>query len=138
MCCEDGTNCKGSGCCAGHGSENKHIPNNDRGYAPGWCGVHVIQYQKPDPSTDSYSLEVSVRDANGVEIGSTNGKVGPTASVTSLLPLTFEVQTGGVDADPVSFQYADESWDSNNQDTYHCSVGAYDSGSRQMDCGFTC
>tara|TARA_R110002003_G_scaffold534_20_gene20340 strand:+ start:5851 stop:6291 length:441 start_codon:yes stop_codon:yes gene_type:complete len=109
---------------------------DDKGYRPGWCGVHVIQYQKPDPSKDQYSLEVTaLNDANENKIGEFK-KGGPTASVTSKLPLTLEIKTGGVDADPVRFAYGSQSWDSN--DKGRCSVGAYDNGKRQMDCGFTC
>ncbi|CAO2652646.1 Nn.00g009290.m01.CDS01 [Neocucurbitaria sp. VM-36] len=119
----------------GGGGLNSDAPNNDKGYRPGWCGVHVIQYQKPDPSKDSYSLEASLNDANENQIGSI-GKVGPTISLTSKLPLTLEIKTGGVDADPVSFAYGSQSWDSN--DKARCSVGSYDNGKREMDCGFTC
>ena len=119
----------------GGGSLDSNGPTNDRGYASGWCGVHVIQYQKPDPSKDSYSLEASLNDANENQIGAI-GKVGPTISLTSKLPLTLETKTGAVDADPVSFAYGGQSWDSN--DSGRCEVGAYDSGARQMDCGFTC
>jgi hypothetical protein len=120
----------------GGGQFDSNAPVNSRGYSPGWCGVHVIQYQKPDPSKDSYSLEVTtLNDANENSIGSFT-KGGPTASVTSKLPLTLEIKTGGVDADPVSFAYGDQSWNSN--DKARCSVGKYDNGKRQMDCGFTC
>jgi hypothetical protein len=118
------------------GQFDSNAPNNDHGYAPGWCGVHVIQYQKPDPSKDAYSLEVPrLNDANEAQIGNFN-KGGPTASVTSKLPLTLEIKTGGVDADPVSFAYGGQTWDSN--DKGRCSVGKYDNGKRQIDCGFTC
>lgn len=109
-------------------------PVDDRGFAPGWCVAHVTQYQKPDPSVDSYGLEVKIYDNNQAEIGST-ARGGPAASVMSKLPYTLEVSTGNVDDDAVSFAYAGDSWDSNNS---RCKVGAYDSGSRQMDCGFTC
>jgi hypothetical protein len=40
-----------------------------------------------------------------------------------------------VDADPVSFAYGGDVWTSEDE---RCSVGAYDSGKREMDCGFTC
>lgn len=97
--------------------------------------MHVTQYQKPDPSKDAYSLEVAhINDANENSIGNF-AKGGPTASVTSKLPWTLEIKTGGVDADPVTFAYGGDSWSS---DTARCSVGAYDNGKREMDCGFTC
>ncbi|KAH7079682.1 hypothetical protein FB567DRAFT_449403 [Paraphoma chrysanthemicola] len=120
----------------GGGNLDSNAPNNSKGYRPGWCGVHVIQYQKPDPSKDQYSLEVTaLNDANENKIGEFK-KGGPTASVTSKLPLTLEIKTGGVDADAVRFAYGSQSWDSN--DKSRCSVGKYDNGKRQMDCGFTC
>lgn len=120
----------------GGGELDSNGPENDKGFAPGWCGVHVVQFQKPDPFKDSYSLEVTaVNDNNENKIGST-GKGGPTASVTSKLPWTIEIKTGGVDADPVSFAYGGDSWNSN--DKARCSVGKYDNGKREMDCGFTC
>lgn len=110
-------------------------PINDKGYAPGQCGIHVIQYQKPDPAKDSYALEIThLNDNNEAKIGGTE-KVGPSVSLTSKLPWTVEIKTGGVDADPVSFAYGGDAWDSNDS---RCSVGAYDNGKREMDCGFTC
>lgn len=120
----------------GGGGLDSNGPVNDRGYAPGWCGVHVIQHQKPDPSKDSYSLEAYINDNNENKIGGTDKAGGPSLSLTSKLPYTLEIHTGGVDADPVSFAYAGQSWDSN--DSSRCKVGAYDSGARQMDCGFSC
>jgi hypothetical protein len=89
----------------GGGDLDSNALNNEKGYRPGWCGVHVIQYQKPDPSKDQYSLETSLNDANENKIGGTSGKVDPSLSLTSKLPLTLEIKTGGVDADPVSFAY---------------------------------
>jgi len=110
-------------------------PLDPKGYAPGACGVHVTQYQKPDPSKDQYSLAVPhINDANENSIGSF-AKGGPTASVTSKLPLTLEIRTGGVDADPVMFAYGADSWSSGDA---RCSVGKYDGGKREMDCGFSC
>lgn len=106
-------------------------------YAPGWCTTHVVQYQKPDPATDPYTLDVSLFDGAGTPIGAITGAISSTA-LTSLLPYTFDVGTENVDSDPVTFAYAGDSWDSNDSTNHQCSVGAYDSGSRQIDCGFTC
>jgi hypothetical protein len=120
----------------GGGNLDSNGPTNAQGYRPGQCGIHITQYQKPNPAKDSYSLEAVLKDANDNVIGGTlNGKVGPTLSLTSKLPLTVEIKTGGVDADPVTFAYGGQSWTSNDK---QCSVGAYDSGNRDMDCGFTC
>lgn len=120
----------------GGGGLDSNAPNNDKGYRPGWCGVHVIQYQKPNPAKDQYSLEITaLNDANENKIGGV-GKSGPNVSLMSKLPLTVEIKTGGVDADPVRFAYGSQAWDSN--DSKRCSVGKYDNGKREMDCGFTC
>jgi hypothetical protein len=110
-------------------------PVNDRGYRPGWCGVHVTQYQKPDPSKDGYALEARIMDANQNEIGNSGGKQGARLSFASKLPQAFVVNSRAVDADPLDFEYNGAKWDSNSKD---CKVGVYDKGKRQMDCGFTC
>jgi len=121
----------------GRGGEglDSNAPNNDRGYRAGWCGIHVTQYQKPDAAS-SYAIEIPhLNDANENKIGSI-GKSGPSVSLTSKLPLTVEIKTGAVDDDPIRFAYGNQFWDSN--DSTRCSVGAYDSGRREMDCGFNC
>ena len=69
-------------------------------------------------------------------IGGTIGKAGPKVDFGSKLPITLGIYTGAVDADPVKFAYDKQNWDSN--DKSRCSVGAYDNGKREMDCGFTC
>jgi hypothetical protein len=59
---------------------------------------------------------------------------GQGVDVDSALPLVLVVTAENIDSDPVKFAYGAQSWDSNSQ----CSVGGYDSGKREMDCGFTC
>lgn len=121
----------------GGGGLDSNGPTNSRGYAPGLCGLHVTQFQKPDPSKDTYSLEVKLYDANENLIGWVDKGAGnDRATLMSNLPQTVELFTGAVDADPVRFSYGAQSWDSN--DGARCKVGAYDSGDRDMDCGFTC
>jgi hypothetical protein len=102
------------------------------------CAFHVTQYQKPDPSKDSYKFDVIIKDANGNEIGSVYGAVatGP-IEVKSSLPLPLIVTAGNVDADAVLFSYGDQNWGSNDQ-PHHCNFGKYDSGNRDGDCGFAC
>ena len=113
-------------------------------YAPGWCGVHVTQYQKNKGASNSpsgnseYRLDVALKDAlqdavGGVTLLSLPG--GTFSDIDSQLPNAFGVEVGAIDTEPVRFQYAGQAWDSNSA---QCSVGGYDSGSRQMDCGFTC
>jgi hypothetical protein len=113
-------------------------PTNERGFAPGWCGVHVTQYQKPNPAKDQYSLAAKVFDANQNEIGNSGGKQGANLKFGSKLPLWFLVNSQAVDKDPIKFEYDGQFWDSNDKDQHHCSVGAYDNGKREIDCGFTC
>ena len=60
---------------------------------------------------------------------------GQGVDVDSALPAVLIVTAENVDSDPVQFAYNGASWDSN---AAQCSVGGYDSGSRNMDCGFTC
>lgn len=97
----------------------------------------MVQYQKPDPDTDPYKLDVYVFDAKGTPVGTVQGVVTSTI-VTGSLPYTLDVGAGAVDSDPVTFAYAGQTWDSNDSTVHQCMVGAYDGGSRQMDCGFTC
>ncbi|KAK5171137.1 uncharacterized protein LTR77_004281 [Saxophila tyrrhenica] len=108
------------------------------GYLSGWCTAHVIQYQKEDPAVDSYQLEVKIYDANENEIGSTDGMVSSAEPIalSSVLPWTLVIGTGSIDDHPVTFAYGDQSWDSNNQE-HSSNFGAYDSGSRNGDTGFT-
>lgn len=35
--------------------------------------MHVIQYQKPNPATDNYWLDIKIYDAGGFAIGEVNG-----------------------------------------------------------------
>lgn len=123
-----------------HLDSYRNNPPHWGSYSPGWCGVHVIQYQKPDPATDNYSLDVTIKDAAGITIGSIEGADAPAGKgvdVTSALRYVLVVTAQNVDDDAVLFAYSDQSWGSNDQE-HHCDFGAYDSGSRQGDCGFSC
>ena len=113
-------------------------------YASGWCGVHVTQYQKNEgPSSSSsgnseYRLDVTLKDAlqdvvGGVTLLSLPG--GIFSGIDSQLPAVFEVEVGANDDEPVQFQYAGQAWASSGS---QCGVGSFDSGSRQIDCGFNC
>lgn len=118
------------------GGLDSNAPENGKGYRPGTCSVHVKQFQKPDPSKDDYALEISsVTDANQKKIGG-RGKGGKDVVLKTKLPETISFWTGGVDKDPIRFQYGKDKWTSN--DEKRCKVGKYDSGDREMDCTFTC
>ncbi|KAI0132943.1 hypothetical protein BJ170DRAFT_730966 [Xylariales sp. AK1849] len=112
-------------------------------YVPGWCGVHVTQYQKnegPGGNTADYRFDVTLYDANQEEIGSASlldVPSGQTRGVDSALPFVFEITAGNVDNDAVLMAYAGQNFGSNDQE-HHCNFGKYDSGSRNGDCGFSC
>lgn len=119
---------------------------NANAYAPGWCGVHVVQYQKNEGppgtngGTNNYRLDVYIYDNDQNEIGriekadaSPPGGLG----VTSKLPYVLIVTPGAVDDDPVTFKYAAQSW-AYADVAHHCNFGGYENGNREGDCGFTC
>lgn len=116
----------------------------DLGYVPGRCGVHVIQYQIPEGPNNFYSIEAAIKDANGNLIFGDLAKTTATNSIgiPSFLPyqlIVTAVLPGSVpdtDAEPLKFAYGSDFW--NSDDTTRCSVGGYDSGARNMDCGFAC
>lgn len=114
------------------------IPDGDGGYAPGQCGIHIIQYQKPVPGVDPYSLEISIKDANGDEVGKKSKTAVPEniLSVTSKLPHTVDIATGEEDHQGLVVAYGEDIWSTDTEEV--CSVGKYDNGNREMDCGFAC
>lgn len=118
------------------------IPLVQKRYAAGWCGVHVTQHQKnePDNPSGNYKLDISIKDASGAGIGGVGGADAPAGQgvgVTSQLPAVLIVTTGNVDDDAVLFDYNGAHWGSNDQQ-HSCNFGAYDTGKREGDCGFTC
>jgi hypothetical protein len=120
----------------GGGTElDSNVPT-PKGYAPGQCGIHVTQYQKPDPSKDPYSYDAKIFDANQNEIGNTGGKQpGPILVVNSKLPMGLTITARAVDTDALHFGYDGVMWDGVAPS---CSVGKFDNGKRVMDCGFNC
>ena len=122
-------------------------------YAPGWCGMHVIQYQKNEPDGPNkdgseYLFDVTIKDANDVEIplyncngcGTTARFVAPNGvpqTIESELPFNMQLTAGPVDDSAVLFNYNGQAWGSNDQD-HHSNFGAYDNGKREGDTGFTC
>ena len=119
-------------------------PTLAKRFASGWCGVHVVQYQKnegpantPNGNAD-YRLDVALYDALQDSMGGVtdiDAPGGQFENVESQLPFVFGVEVGAQDADPVRFQYNGQAWDST---AGQCSRGSYDSGSRSMNCGFNC
>jgi hypothetical protein len=82
------------------------------GYGHGSCGIHITQYQKPDPSKDPYSLAAKIYDANQNEIGNSNGKqLGLVLVLTTPLPNTFIITARNIDADSLKLGYDGREWD---------------------------
>lgn len=108
----------------------------------------MVQYQKNEGpaasnggnagQTSDYRFDITIKDDTGFQIGQALLQDAPTAvgdAVDSALPDALIVTAGQDDNDPVSFAYASQSWTSDDD---QCSAGQYDSGSRNMDCGFDC
>ena len=57
--------------------------------------------------------------------------------IDTALPGLLYVTAGAVDSDLVNFNYQDQAWGSNDQ-PHHSNFGAYDSGKRECDTGFSC
>ena len=111
------------------------------GYRPGWCVMHVTQFQRNENGIgDQFAFDVIMTDADTKAIGQIDKQpVDPmthSIGMDSNLPAVMIITADGGDDDPIKFAYNGESFDSN--DATHCQMGAYDSGSRQGNCGFTC
>ncbi|KAI4194051.1 MAG: hypothetical protein LQ350_008011 [Teloschistes chrysophthalmus] len=116
-------------------------PSLDTGYYPGWCRLHLQQFQKNEgPAATNgkhgisdYRFSIQIKDANQELIGQVDYFDAPTGqgvNVNSKLPAVLVAIAGGVDSDPVTFAYGGQNWDSNSK---QCSTGGYQNGSRQMD-----
>ncbi|KZP10305.1 hypothetical protein FIBSPDRAFT_872804 [Athelia psychrophila] len=108
-------------------------------YVPGNCGVHVRQYQRHEGNenpTGNYLFGVTIYDGAQHQIGAGTQYIpsGRTGDFDSQLPRVLLINALYVDSDPVTFAYNGDTWSSNSR----CSVGGYDSGHRDMDCGFSC
>lgn len=69
---------------------------------------HHALYQKPNPATDNYKLDIPIYDANGALIGrvaEADVPAGVGVGVTSTLQYVMVVTTGKVDNDAVLFNY---------------------------------
>lgn len=128
-----------------HDKDLKHTASG-LGYLPGNCGVHVTQYQKNEGpaaangagGTSNYRFDITLYDDNQVQIGQvllSDAPTGAGVGVTGALSWAMIVKAQNLDDDPLQFAYAGSAWDSNSP---QCSVGGYDNGSRNMDCGFPC
>lgn len=98
------------------------------------------QYQKNEgnsasngnKATSDYRFTILLRDDQHELVGELDYAG---VEVDGALPEVLIVTAGSVDSDPVSFAYGGQTWTSSDS---QCSIGDYNGGSRQMDCGFTC
>ena len=101
--------------------------------------MHLTQYQKNKNGVgNNYEVTVVLHDSVGATLGGVDKQPaigGQALNINSQLPAVFEVIVGSVDSDSIEFKYAGQTWYST---AGQCSVGKYNKGSRQMDCGFTC
>ncbi|KAI9787815.1 MAG: hypothetical protein M1816_007463 [Peltula sp. TS41687] len=125
-----------------HNAEWDWLPNNERGYAPGWCGVHVNNGQGRSASGywDYFSFWAYVNDANGFMVGWAGEQQvkdkDETMGITGKLPLVMLLAGG--DQEHVTFAYGGQRWDSSDKERHFCSEGVVDDEVRRIDCGFTC
>ena len=113
------------------------------GYAPGWCGLHVIDYQIPKGGS-FYSIEADIFDNTGVPIGyQPETDAQNTINIDSALPIPLQITRPqpGSSSDPdtavILFNYGSQAWGSDDQ-AHQCNFGGDQDGSRSGDCGFSC
>jgi len=131
MCRNDGAGGVHSGC-----SSTEDVTASGEsvsGFTPGWCGIHIVQHQKPDPAKDNYKFDISLFDHVGVPTGA---GVGADSHLLNVMVVT----AGRVDASVVPFAYGDQSFGSTDQQ-HHCNFAVdfdSDTHTRSGDCGFSC
>lgn len=96
----------------------------------GRCGIHVTQYQ----SAPSVAVIVKNSD-NGAQIGQIGRTKFNNGYVNVFSQLRYSIVIHLVGGGELNFAYAADSWSTTDG---RCSVGRYDYGVRQMDCGFAC
>lgn len=95
------------------------------GFASGWCGFHITQWQKLNPNDPSshYRIDITIKDANGMIVATAGMLDAPSGFVNSLqgtrLPLPLTVVAQNVDKDALLFTYGDQNFGSNDQ-PHHC------------------
>lgn len=106
--------------------------------------MHVRQYQKDEGTenpTTNYEVEITLYDAKQNVIGD-SGQVDAPANqnvdVEGSLPKVFTLVAGTVDKDPLTLSYNGQSWSTSDSGGHDCDVGKFDSGHRDVDCGFSC
>ncbi|KAI2602193.1 hypothetical protein GGR54DRAFT_625318 [Hypoxylon sp. NC1633] len=131
------------------------LMNNDAdkpGFTPGWCTVHVTQYQRNEyGNKGNYAFAVQIYDGVGDQIGhvqkATTDSEGH-LSVSSKLPFTLVIDAGPNDRSAVHFAYGGQFWTcdstyASTQTGNSCTLGAgkvygWENGDRSGDMGFDC
>ncbi|KAJ5182928.1 hypothetical protein N7492_000544 [Penicillium capsulatum] len=117
-------------------------PNED-GFVPGWCTIHVTQYQPDDKTRNPMStsqLAITVyQDDQEPFVFATKQPLAGTMKIDSKLPYPLYVQDNYKDGDKeiLSFWYNGQ-WFLEYDAAHSCNIGEYDSGKREGACGFTC
>ncbi|KAL2209704.1 hypothetical protein CC79DRAFT_1332820 [Sarocladium strictum] len=103
--------------------------------------AHITQWQmnsEEHGTGGAYEIDLIVYDGNGMFISGFNrGKASgsPGSLKLTALPSTLTMDFTGLDDDPIKMNYDGESWECPGD---NCKMGAYDSGKREGDFGFTC
>jgi hypothetical protein len=126
---------------------------NSAGYVPGWCTIHITQFQ-PDQykqgthedfeytnPLNEYQLVVTIMGGDNTPLAyATKQPLDGALEIDSKLPHPLIVQDnykGSDGKNMLSFWYNDQWWLEVDQQ-HHCNIGAFDNGKREGACGFTC
>lgn len=116
---------------------------NQQGYAPGWCGIHISQYQKNDLAANplpEYQAAISIFDGAGNALAyATKQPIDPAIIIKSKLPYDLIVADSSK-GDDLCFWYGDQYWCTDDTNVHHCVMGGWDGATkaRQGNCGFSC
>ena len=131
------------------------VDNSDQGFTPGWCTMHVVQYQKNENGVGAqYEFSVNIFDNDKKTIGQVqNVAVDPNTlsiDVSSHLPAQVIVTAGATDDIDPTFAYNGQTWTcgpSSKGGDHQCDSGSksagagdhgFENGNRESDMGFTC
>ena len=114
-------------------------------FAPGWCTLHMIQYQKNQADIgNAYAFSLVLKDNDKKIIGQITkqpleGTAPGVLNMPSNLPYMLVLKTRDADDDWVQFEYSADRWNTNPEDYGgRCTSGGFENGNRESDCGFQC
>ena len=135
-------------------------PQNDYGYAGGWCRFHLLQYQASNGAGNNYGslsslidpsqpettyMDLQILDANHYLLNDTwYHQSDPSLpwNLPSKLPGMFLVTAGPKQMDAVSFTYNGDAWTSSTTNPalfqWSSNNNQYENGFRSGSGGFTC